>query len=242
MSSFFLGLDLGQASDYSALALAERTETTLTSPVLVHSLIRWPLGTPYPRIIEDVARVCNDSRVLARTYLAVDQTGVGAPVVDLLKRARLGRAQLFAVTITGGVEARQDGWRWYVPKRDLVSAVSVLQHAGRLWVAPTSPLAGTLAAEMQTFASKVSTAGNEQYAAWREGEHDDLVLAVALAGWLAEKYAPQRDAGALPFHYEPKGTVYKDTRKRAAAQWAIVRRQERVALAQAQATARAHAG
>ena len=30
---------------------------------------------------------------------------------------------------------------------------------------------------------KVTPAGNEQFAAWREGEHDDLVFAVALARW-----------------------------------------------------------
>jgi hypothetical protein len=33
---------------------------------------------------------------------------------------------------------------------------------------------------------KVSAAGNEAFTGWRERDHDDLVLAVALACWLAE--------------------------------------------------------
>jgi hypothetical protein len=34
---------------------------------------------------------------------------------------------------------------------------------------------------------KITASGNEQYGAWREGEHDDLVLAVALACWGARR-------------------------------------------------------
>jgi hypothetical protein len=33
--------------------------------------------------------------------------------------------------------------------------------------------------------------GNEQYGAWREGEHDDLMFAVALAYWGAKKVYPR---------------------------------------------------
>ena len=39
---------------------------------------------------------------------------------------------------------------------------------------------------------KVSAAGNEQFGAWREGQHDDLVLAVALACWAVDKAYPPR--------------------------------------------------
>jgi hypothetical protein len=37
---------------------------------------------------------------------------------------------------------------------------------------------------------KITPSGNEQYGAWREGEHDDLVLAVALACWGVRKAWP----------------------------------------------------
>ena len=37
---------------------------------------------------------------------------------------------------------------------------------------------------------KVGLEGREQYGAWREGTHDDLVFAVALAYWAARKMYP----------------------------------------------------
>jgi len=47
-----------------------------------------------------------------------------------------------------------------------------------------------LAREMAEMRVKITPSGNEQYGAWREGEHDDLVLAVALACWGARKAYP----------------------------------------------------
>jgi hypothetical protein len=36
-------------------------------------------------------------------------------------------------------------------------------------------------------AVKITPATNEVFGAWREGQHDDLVLAVAIAVWQAER-------------------------------------------------------
>jgi hypothetical protein len=43
-----------------------------------------------------------------------------------------------------------------------------------------------LARELAAFQVKVSTSAAEEMGAWREGAHDDLVLAVAVAMWLGE--------------------------------------------------------
>src|SRR5262249_20623470 len=57
-----------------------------------------------------------------------------------------------------------------------------------------------LAKEMQAFRVKITTTGNETFEAWRERDHDDLVLAVALAAWLGERIgqqtpSPEEDKG-----------------------------------------------
>ncbi len=44
-----------------------------------------------------------------------------------------------------------------------------------------------LVEELQNFKLKITTAGNDTYEAWRESDHDDLVLAAAMAAWLCEK-------------------------------------------------------
>jgi hypothetical protein len=61
----------------------------------------------------------------------VDATGVGAPVVDLLKGARLG-CEVTAVTITGGERMNQNPAGWNVPKQDLMAGLQVLPERREL--------------------------------------------------------------------------------------------------------------
>ena len=52
--------------------------------------------------------------------------------------------------------------------------------------------AEVLVRELSTFRAKVNIAtGNESFEAWRSRDHDDMVLAVALAAWLGEYSAAQ---------------------------------------------------
>ena len=50
-----------------------------------------------------------------------------------------------------------------------------------------------LVAEMAGMRVKVGCAEREPYGAWREGTHDDLVFAVALACWAARKMYPKNE-------------------------------------------------
>lgn len=181
-----MGLDLGQAQDYTALSVVERLEpgADRREPCChVRHLERFPLRTPYPEIVARVAFLLHTEHLRGRCTLVADATGCGAPVVDLL---RLCRVPPVAVTITGGDVATKDergGWR--VPKRDLVSTLQVLLQSGRLDCVKT-PEAAVLQREMLSFRVKIDlSTTHDSYGAWREGEHDDLVLSVALACWYA---------------------------------------------------------
>ncbi len=101
--------------------------------------------------------------------------------VDLTPRAPL------AITITGGDSVVNECQARKVPKRDLVSTVAVLLQTGRLRIARDLKDAPVLEHELRSFRAKISLSGNDTYEAWRERDHDDLVLAVALAAWLKEK-------------------------------------------------------
>ena len=50
---------------------------------------------------------------------------------------------------------------------------------------------------------KITLAGHEQYAVWREGTHDDLVFAVALACWNAQNMYPNDPAGGEQWWTKP---------------------------------------
>jgi hypothetical protein len=63
----------------------------------------------------------------------------------------------------------------------------VLLQAGRLKVARELALVDVLVKELLTFRVRITLSANETYAGdWREGQHDDLVLALCLACWMAE--------------------------------------------------------
>jgi hypothetical protein len=168
--------------DYSALVVVERTEQphpdnprkTLYHFAVRH-LHRWPLGTAYPAIVGDV-KALFATQPLEGTALVVDQTGVGRAVVDLFRAAGI-KASLQPYTITHG----ESGKGSTVPKKNLVGAVQVPLQDRRLKIAESLPLAPVLAEELQLFRVKVTLSANETFEAWRERDHDDLVLALALA-------------------------------------------------------------
>lgn len=183
-SPFTIGLDLGQARDYTAIAVLERLGKGKATHYHLRHLERPPLGTSYPEVVT-IVRSLLARAPLQGAKLVVDATGVGRPVVDLLRRERL---MLTPVLITGGDTITFEKGFYRVPKRDLVGALQVHLQGGTLKVAESLPLASTLVAELLNFKVKVNIAtAHDSYEAWREGDHDDLVLATALAVWWEER-------------------------------------------------------
>ncbi len=184
---FLGGLDIGQMSDPTALAIMETSIAQAVSVYQVRYLKRFPLGTSYPDIIDQVHDLWASLGLMnSDSLLCVDYTGVGRPVVDLfLRRAEI---PVRPITITGGFAVGDNGSGWYtVPKRDLAAVVQILLRRRRLQIAKGLPESEVLRKELQNFRVKITTAGNETYEAWRDGDHDDLVLATALPCWLGER-------------------------------------------------------
>ena len=125
--------------------------------------------------------------------ILVDRTGLGPYAIDPL---RLAGFTPLGILIHGGDAVTRDALGYRVPKRDLAGAVAVTLEARRLKVLDALPLAETLRIELASFHPKINlTTGHDSYGAdgpWREGRHDDLVLAVAMAVWYGE-----RDGGTI---------------------------------------------
>jgi hypothetical protein len=96
-----------------------------------------------------------------------------------------------SIWIHGGESVQRDGRRYRVPKRELAGSLQRVLSERRLQVHPSLDHATTLKEEMQNFKAKINpSTGHESYAAdWREGDHDDLVLSVAMAVWFGERLA-----------------------------------------------------
>jgi hypothetical protein len=131
----------------------------------------------------------------ASVSLVADQTGAGRPVLDIVRAAGI---DVLGITITGG-----DASRWvsstdaHVAKRHLVSLTQALMQSRRVKAAAGLADWPVLKAELNNFRAKITLSGNATFEAgpaesWREGAHDDLVLALALGLWAGEELAARR--------------------------------------------------
>jgi hypothetical protein len=193
---YYVGLDMGQKQDYSAVAVIDRVDVSKgrdqwnrqlfeTQHHVVH-LARFQIGTDYTEIVGQTRKLLETPQLRGRARLIVDATGVGVAVYDLLVKARLSPV---GITITGGNEVKiTDKGSFNVPKKDLIARLQVLLEQGRVKVANSLPEAGLLVEELQTFGSRTTEAGNEVFGNFRVGSHDDLVLAICVAVWYADQY------------------------------------------------------
>lgn len=209
MGSVVIGLDVGQKSDPTAVCVAEQDarptgrtthsqrwhaeDTTgncgpectpeMAAHYVVPYLSRLPIGTSYPdvakRLVEIVAGV--QARGVDRVELRIDATGVGAPVVDIMRQALLFRSvQIVAVTFTHGDRFVRDGNAATLGKAFLVSRLQALLQTDRVHL-PKTDEARALAEELKVYEIRIDQDANDKYGAFKVGKHDDLVTALGLA-------------------------------------------------------------
>jgi hypothetical protein len=66
-----------------------------------------------------------------------------------------------------------------------------LAHAGQLQISGgiSREMQRIAKEELKNFRMKITAAANVSFEAWREGDHDDVVLAMALVCWAAQRWA-----------------------------------------------------
>jgi hypothetical protein len=233
---YYLGCDLGQTFDYTAIVgvealtvsafldknnpekqkeadeaeirvvLCERGQEAYNKIAeRLKTLVETPhLGTPWKQqaIYGDFAVVDEGS---TNPHLAVDATGVGRGVVDLLRNYEL---EFYAVQLTNGLKTHREAGFWNVPKRDLVSLPIVAFQNGWIKLAEGLSHRDQLEHELANYRTKVNLrTGHESFEAWRDRDHDDLVLALALAMWatLRARVSWKRRALSGIYTYESLG-------------------------------------
>ncbi len=202
---WYLGLDLGQRRDHSALSMLELSwepqgqcrvdYSWLFQPRLaVRTLERFPLGVSYERlhlIILERLRLLDrhepapPSATPPFRRLIVDAGGPGPPVVDRLRLSLPRHVRLSPVIITGGrtpslLSGGYDG----IPRRAILSRLIHMIACGSL-VAPK-----VIDGWQQFRAEMLDLSGDSTHPA-SPGAHDDLVIAVGLAAWAAAADTPE---------------------------------------------------
>jgi hypothetical protein len=187
---------LGQAKDHTAVAVVEQEEVAGEwDPAMVAWREEVKLRVRY---LERVRQMTRSPELAGRCHVAADATGVGRPVMDLLRQAEL-TCRVLPVVVTSGDRETQEGGYYRVPKRDLIVGLQVLLQQENLQIAGGLRHAEMLATEMAGMRVRTTHTGHEQFRAWREGQHDDLVFAVALACWGLKKVYPYCGPGYRQF-------------------------------------------
>ena len=208
MGAVTVGVDVGQRRDPTAIAVVEQEDRDSKVHHMARHLERLPLGTTYPSVAERVAAVVRGVHAATSgeaPILYVDATGVGTPIVDVLRAASVGDlARLVAVYFTHGDRRKVESSEVKLGKAWLVSRMQALLQSGLLHLPRTSE-AEALGKELLDYEIRVTEDANDRYGAFRVGAHDDLVTALGLAtqedrggGEAARSYRDPCGWGDLP--------------------------------------------
>lgn len=179
----YIGLDLGRQVDHSAIAVIAQSRGDL---ILKH-LRRIPIGTDYLDVIDEVQSAIRflgaprrPSTRRPRVFLALDAAGPGQLAMEIFRNSGSG-ARIVPVCITGGAaENMLRGGICAVPRQALIANLCALLQSGRLGFSSQLYWVRELMREL----SSLRVDG-------RQANHDDLVMALGLAAWLAIRGFPE---------------------------------------------------
>lgn len=192
--AWFLGLDLAQRQDFTALAVLELKWTITgrdaatwehlwTPSLIVRALDRYELAqsySTYTEAVEDRVLGIRECDPTSKIHLALDAAGPGAPIVDDFRNSGID-ASVHPITITGGAHPTHSTHGANVPRRALVTRTLLLMEQGTLQVQPGLENWPALREELLRL-----RAGDSHSKA-----HDDLAIALTLAVWLAAVHSPE---------------------------------------------------
>lgn len=187
-----LGVDLGKRTDHSAFALLVPSPTGWRFP----SVTRMPLASGAGErhyLTQSKRLAAAASRVLASVgpvTILVDATGVGDAVIEMVREALPvdPRVQLVAVVLTGGRGANHHEGRWTVSKTALVDPMVAALEQGELTFG-AFPDRDIVRRELLAYRVKAASveAGSDRLEAERQSDHDDTVVACAMAVYAARR-------------------------------------------------------
>ena len=198
-AEYFCGVDIGQARDFSAIAVVRRKLTRPESlvphrpdhPIPIYAIVHLERirGMQYPDLARHLSDLLRRPELYRKTTVVVDSTGVGRAVADQFREA--GVENMRRVIFTGGQEARQTQSGYdTVPKTDIVGALLVNYNSGRIRVNPKLRFAHEFRDELSDFeAFQNKQTGHVSYESKRDATHDDIVTAVGLAVYWATERA-----------------------------------------------------
>jgi hypothetical protein len=182
---YTLGVDFGQAQNYTALVLLAHEPVADPVYEVVH-IQRFKLGTPWEEIVDRIGAMLETPPLLGNTTVAGDAGGVGAPVLDMLEQRLPRGTRLKRIQTHGGTNVNTENAKITVPKKDIIATTQILFQNRRIRIAATCPAAHDLAEELRSYTVTINANSHPTYRPAHSSGHDDLVSALGLATWTAE--------------------------------------------------------
>lgn len=195
---YFIGVDVGQVQDYTAIAVVEALPVKGEDLRLrCHYLQTMPLGLQF----RDIARRLSEieaklkARGEAAVTILVDATGPGQPVPELIRG--LVKCDVISCRFTSGAEPAYEGSYWKLPKPAVVTRLKIflqekrLELPGKTKDQTQARVINEMLLELQNFQYNQPEEGAraETFEA-KVGSHDDMVTALGLAVWGAKRADP----------------------------------------------------
>lgn len=201
---YLIGVDLAALQDRTAISVIEDElkpaprygkgfvqEFEPRRQTLVQA-VRLPIGLEWPAICDTIKKVKDQ---IPDSELFVDLSGLGQPVGSMLKERGVS---FTGVTITSGDTFKKVNHTSYrCSKSYLISFLATLFQSGDLRISDGITDAKEFRQQVEDFVATTTPAGNVSFQT-REGRHDDLLLATAIAAFgVAQSQTSTFKASAL---------------------------------------------
>ena len=195
---YVLSVDLGTQGDFTANTLLEMVpkaqekgkpiygdkNLTVVNEIHLRFMERLELQTSYVDVVTRIQEIIMKPNLQGRTFLIVDETGVGIPVIQMMRERGLSP---IGISITSGSTVNNRDTGYTVPKRDLVSNLQVLFQSRRLKFSKGLKGVENLIHELNNFTAKTTKKDNTTFEAAKESDHDDLVMSLAMGCWFMNR-------------------------------------------------------
>lgn len=188
MDKFYaISLDPAQLHDYSPLAVLQVDPDAADSGNVYRLVsLKRKQRLSYVEIVDWAKRVFLNPKFQPDAKFIIDVGGVGRALADMLTAAGV---ECIPIQLTGGeAESVVDG-TYHVSKSLLIGRFLAAWDGGRVQVPATASFLAILEAELKAFRGAMSAQGRATFEA-TQGEHDDLVMALAQAVWYFEAHKP----------------------------------------------------
>lgn len=208
--------DMGKRTDNATIAVCQRVTKLRggevpepgiyighSPPEVVYTeldfvrLEEFPLETPYRSIVARHKEIVTHKEVIRNVDHLVDATGVGEAVLEMM---HIDLPACIGLYFTGGDRVREGKSKTelFVPKRDIAMSLLLWYENDRIHVATGNDRTreGRRQAEvykrydeqLAKFTEKIKATHHTVWENESDADHDDLVIAVAMACWWAQMH------------------------------------------------------